>query len=81
MGKVIKLNRVSVSHWKAETFNGSSCVWEGRLELKVPESLLTLDPGVMGKNQLKKTESHEQKWWKQISGESEMKLNVSFSCM
>lgn len=34
-----------------------------------------------GQEPAEKTESHEQKWWKQISGESKMKLNVSFSCM
>lgn len=39
-----------------------------------------LDPKVMEKYQLKE-QSLEQKWWKQISGEGKMKLNVSFSRM
>lgn len=34
-----------------------------------------------GKEPAERTESHEQKWWKQISGESKMKWNVSFSHM
>lgn len=29
MGKVVKLNCVSVSHSEVETFNGTSSVWEG----------------------------------------------------
>lgn len=34
-----------------------------------------------GKEPAEGTESHERKMWKQISGESKMKWNVSFSRM